>query len=60
MNYYLSIINDNQLPDFPVTIYDIMASGDIFGAKLGSLKGKTTRRLSTSEIVMQVGITLVI
>ena len=37
-------MNNNLLPDCPVTKADIMAAEDIFGPEVGILKGKTTRR----------------
>ena len=33
-------INGNQLPDFPLTGYDIISAGFIFGPNLGYLNGK--------------------
>jgi hypothetical protein len=39
----LNIINNNLLNNFPVNRADVIAANNIFGADLGSLKGKTTR-----------------
>jgi hypothetical protein len=39
---YLHIIENNLLPNCPVTREDVIAAEDIFGPNLGSLKGKTT------------------
>ena len=41
---FIHIVNNNLLPNCPVTKRDIMASEDIFGPELGLLKGKTVRR----------------
>ena len=41
---YLHIVNNNLLPNCPITAQDTMAAEDIFGPKIGSLQGKTTRR----------------
>jgi hypothetical protein len=40
---YLQIIDNNLLPNCPVTHLDIIAAEDIFRPNLGSLKGKTTQ-----------------
>jgi hypothetical protein len=39
----LNIINNNLLNNCPVNRADVIAANNIFGADLGSLKGKTTR-----------------
>jgi hypothetical protein len=40
---YIHIIDNNLLPNCPVTRHDVIAAEDIFRPNLGSLKGKTTR-----------------
>jgi hypothetical protein len=41
---FLWIVNDNLLPNCPITRKDILAVEHIFGPDVGSLKGKTVRR----------------
>jgi hypothetical protein len=41
---YIKIVENNLLPNCPVTRDDIMAAKQIFGPDLGSLKGKTVHR----------------
>ena len=41
---YMHIVHNNLLPNCPITAQDTMAAKDIFGPKIGSLQGKTTRR----------------
>ena len=41
---FLKIIENNLLPNCPVTRKDVVAAENIFGPDLGSLKGKTVRR----------------
>jgi transposase InsO family protein len=38
---FLQIIENNLLPNCPITRSDILAAEDIFGPDVGSLKGKT-------------------
>ena len=45
---YLIIVDQNQLPNFPVIRSYIMADKDIFESKLGSLKGKVVHRSGTA------------
>jgi hypothetical protein len=40
---FLHIIQNNILPNCPITRSDIITVDDIFGPDVGSLKGKTTR-----------------
>jgi hypothetical protein len=39
----IHIVDNNLLPNCPISWKDIIAAKDIFGPNLGSLKGKTTR-----------------
>ena len=39
-----NIIENNMIPNCPVTVGDIQKAEDIFGPDLGSLKGKTVRQ----------------
>jgi hypothetical protein len=41
---YINIVENNLLPNCPVTRDDIIAAEKIFGPDVGSLKGKTVRR----------------
>ena len=41
---YLKIIENNLLPNCPITRRDIIAAENIFGPDVGALKGKTVRR----------------
>ena len=41
---FIKYVNNNLLPNCPVTKRDIEAADDIFGPDVGSLKGKTVRR----------------
>ena len=53
---HLRIINSNKLPDCPLTRDEIMEPEDIFGANLGYLRRKKTRKSSTSEMTKRLGI----
>jgi hypothetical protein len=41
---FIRIVKDGLLPNCPITVRDIEAAEDIFGADIGILKGKTTRQ----------------
>jgi hypothetical protein len=41
---FVHIVNQNLLPNCPITVADIMAAEEIYGPDIGSLKGKTVRR----------------
>lgn len=42
--YYINLVDNNLIPNIPITRKDIIAAEDIFGPDVGSLKGKTVRR----------------
>jgi hypothetical protein len=44
LQQFLSILDNNQLPNCPVTRQDALIAEAIFGPDLGSLKGKTSHR----------------
>jgi hypothetical protein len=44
---YIHILNNNLLPNIPISSNDITTAEDIFGPDIGSLKGKTTRKTPT-------------
>ena len=44
---FMRIVDNNLLPNCPISRDDILAAEDIFGPDVGSLKGKTVRRAST-------------
>jgi hypothetical protein len=46
-------IQNNLLPKFPASSRDMLAAEDIFGVVIGSLKGKTTRRIPEQAILYQ-------
>ena len=43
---FIKIVNNNQLPNCPITSRNIMVTEKIFGPDVGSLKGKTVRHTS--------------
>jgi hypothetical protein len=46
---YIHILNNNLLPNIPISSNDITTAEDIFRPDIGSLKGKTTRK--TPEVI---------
>ena len=57
---FVSILNNNLLPNTPVTYHDVMAAENIFGPDIGSLKGKTVRQtpdaVEINRIAMPAGL----
>jgi hypothetical protein len=57
---FVSILNNKQLPNSPVTYHDVMAAENIFGPDVGSLNGKTVRQtpddVSINRIAMPEGL----
>lgn len=43
---FLKIVDNNQLPNIPITRQDILAAEHILGPDVGSLQGKTVRKAS--------------
>lgn len=41
---FIKILNDNLIPNCPVTANDVVIAEEIYGPDTGSLQGKTTRR----------------
>jgi len=41
---FITYIENNMIPNCPVTKGDILCAKDIFGKDIGSLQGKTTRK----------------
>jgi hypothetical protein len=40
---FMHIVKENQLPNCPIQVEDIMAAEDVFGKSVSGLKGKTVR-----------------
>jgi hypothetical protein len=49
----LRIVDNNLLPNCPITRRDVLVVEKIFGPDLGSLKGKTVRRAPQARVVFQ-------
>ena len=48
---YIRYVENNMLPNCPITQADILQAEEILGLNLGSLKGKTTRK-TTPHVIM--------
>ena len=51
---YIAYVEDNLIPYCPISKADIMHVEDIFGASVGTLKGKMTRKKSERVIINNV------
>ena len=50
---FLHLINNNLLPNCPVTSRHVLTANDIFGVDIGSLRGKMTRRKPEKGTIYQ-------
>jgi hypothetical protein len=45
--HFIQIVKNNQIPNCPITVWDILNEEFIWGKELGSLKGKTVQKYLT-------------
>ena len=48
---YIRYVENDMLPNCPITKADIIRAEEVLGPNLGSLKGKTTRTKPSREII---------